>query len=90
MKIDRNYIAKQAGVSTATVSRAFNDPRLVAPDKVEAIMAAAKKYGYSPNKMASALRRRGTGGIAFLDNSMNVSGLDERKYFWSFGGCRWS
>ena len=84
MKIDRNFIAEKAGVSSATVSRVFNDPKLVAPDKVEQVLAAAKKYGYSPNKMASALRRNGTGIISFVESTLLDRAPITRNYHWCF------
>ncbi len=65
----RKQVAEEAGVSEATVSRVFNNPNSVTPDKVNQVKAAAKKLGYVPNKYASALRRKGSGVILFLEMS---------------------
>ncbi len=60
-------MAREAGVSEATVSRAFNTPDQVKPEKVERVLIAAAHLDYRPDKHASALRRRGTGVILFLE-----------------------
>lgn len=51
-------VAKLAGVSPATVSRVFRGENSVTPDTSEAVMAAAHELGYTPNLMASALKKR--------------------------------
>lgn len=49
-------IAEQAGVSPATVSRAFNRPELVQTGTLERIMAVAGQHGFRPNRLGSSLR----------------------------------
>lgn len=49
-------VARQAGVSIATVSRTFNAPETVAPATREAVGAAAKLLRYVPNLSARTLR----------------------------------
>lgn len=49
-------VAALAGVSIATVSRAFNDPALVREDVRKRIIEAARTIGYVPNSAAKALR----------------------------------
>lgn len=49
-------VAKMAGVSTATVSRAFNNPEQVTPATREAVLRAADEIGYVPNASARTLR----------------------------------
>ncbi|HEX8886275.1 MAG TPA: LacI family DNA-binding transcriptional regulator [Noviherbaspirillum sp.] len=51
-------VARVAGVSPITVSRALNRPEMVSPDKVELVQRAVKLTGYIPNQIAGAL----TGG----------------------------
>lgn len=63
----RADVALRAGVSEATVSRAFNSPGRVNDEKVRRVLDAAEALGYRPDKHASALRRRGTGVIIFLE-----------------------
>lgn len=49
-------IAKQASVSPSTVSRAINQPEIVAPESLARIRAVMKKHDYTPAPLA---RRRG-------------------------------
>jgi DNA-binding LacI/PurR family transcriptional regulator len=74
-----NEIAELAQVSKATVSRVFNgDPR-VHPDRVSAVMKAAKKIGYRPNRAAIALSTGRTGLIAVVIDD-DISALSDP--FW--------
>lgn len=60
-------VARAAGVSTATVSRAINNPELVSADLRERIDVVAKQLGWVPDGMARALstRRSHTVGAVF-------------------------
>lgn len=51
-------VAEAAGVSVATVSRAFNLPDVVNEEVRLRIIATAQKLGYAPNPAARALRSR--------------------------------
>jgi LacI family transcriptional regulator, repressor for deo operon, udp, cdd, tsx, nupC, and nupG len=51
-------IAELAGVSIATVSRALRTPAIVRPETVKKIDAAIEKLNYTPNMLASGLRRQ--------------------------------
>jgi len=58
-KITLNDVARQLGVSRATVSNAFNKPELLAKDMLERIKAASLEMGYfGPDPMARAMRRK--------------------------------
>lgn len=48
-------VARLAGVSEATVSRALRDLRHVAPDTAEAVREAADRLGFVPSRNAAAL-----------------------------------
>ncbi|EML7661449.1 LacI family DNA-binding transcriptional regulator, partial [Salmonella enterica subsp. enterica serovar Kentucky] len=48
-------VARQAGVSVATVSRVLNNSALVSPDTRDAVMQAVTLLGYRPNANAQAL-----------------------------------
>ncbi|WP_020573171.1 LacI family DNA-binding transcriptional regulator [Actinopolymorpha alba] len=48
-------VADAAGVSRATVSRAFSRPELLKPSTVEHVQAIAGRLGYTPNVAARAL-----------------------------------
>jgi len=49
-------VAKEAGVSYATVSHVINETRHVEPETEERVKKALKKLDYSPNIMARSLR----------------------------------
>jgi LacI family transcriptional regulator len=49
-------VAKLAGVSTATVSRALNMPQRVEPETLQRVLAAAAKLRYVPHGGARSLR----------------------------------
>ena len=59
-------VARLAGVSTATVSRAVNGTGQVAERKRRAIDAAVEQLGYRPNTIARSLVTRSTQTIALL------------------------
>jgi LacI family transcriptional regulator len=59
-------VARLAGVSTATVSRALNGTGQVAESKRFAIDAAVERLGYRPNTIARSLVTRSTQTIALL------------------------
>lgn len=59
-------VARIAGVSTATVSRAISRPDLVSVETRAAVQAAIDSTGYRLNHAARNLRRRRTGGIVAL------------------------
>jgi DNA-binding LacI/PurR family transcriptional regulator len=59
-------VARLAGVSTATVSRALNDRGQIAPATRAAIDAAVAQLGYQPNTVARSLATKSTQTIALL------------------------
>ncbi|WP_047031709.1 LacI family DNA-binding transcriptional regulator [Hoeflea sp. IMCC20628] len=59
-------VARLAGVSTATVSRALSKPETVAESTRNIVLAAAEKAGYRVNLSARNLRRQRTGTIVVL------------------------
>ena len=75
--MSRDQVAEEAGVSSATVSRVYNNPSSVNIKKRNAVLTAAEKLGYVPNKSASALRRNGTGIITILELQKKP-----RPYYW--------
>jgi Transcriptional regulators len=66
-------IAREAGVSVATVSRVINDNSTVAPELREKVLAAIERNGYYPNLVARGLKNDRTQTIAILiaDTSSN-------------------
>jgi DNA-binding LacI/PurR family transcriptional regulator len=59
-------VARLAGVSTATVSRALNGKGQIAPATRRTIDAAVEQLGYRPNTIARSLVTRSTQTIALL------------------------
>jgi LacI family transcriptional regulator len=49
--------ARQAGVSTATISRAFHEPEKLRADTRDQVLALAQKLGYYPSPSGRALKR---------------------------------
>ena len=56
-------VARAAGVSTATVSRAINHPSLVSQDVRQRVVAVAEQLGWVPDGAARALSTRRSGAI---------------------------
>ena len=85
-KIDRDAVARRAGVSSATVSRVYNRPQSVSATRRAAVMQAADELGYRPNKAASALGRKNGNLILFvdLDHSPNYFWGSPMFYSWYF------
>ncbi|SAH84856.1 LacI family transcriptional regulator [Bordetella ansorpii] len=59
-------VARKAGVSPATVSRAFNQPELLKPDTLARIEAIAREDGFRPNRVGRSLRAGSTRTIGLL------------------------
>ena len=70
-------VARQAGVSTATVSRAINTPDKVAAETVTKIQSAILKTGYVPNLLAGGLASNRSRFIAALVPSIASSIFNE-------------
>ncbi len=59
-------VARLAGVSMVTVSRAINEPQKVAPATLARITAAIERIGYVPNLLAGSLASKRTRIVAAL------------------------
>ena len=64
-------VAREAGVSPMTVSRAFKSDAYVNDETRKAILAAADRLGYVMDSMASGLSSRKTGFVAVTIPSIN-------------------
>lgn len=64
-------VARQAGVSVATVSRVLNNSALVSPETRELVLQAVNQLGYRPNANAQALATQvsDTIGVVVMDVS---------------------
>ncbi len=65
-------IAKLAGVSKTTVSKALNNQYGVNADTRERVMEAAKKLNYTPNHAARSLVTNKTGVIGIIYDAFNI------------------
>ena len=84
-KNNRDRVAELAGVSSATVSRVYNNPEKVSETRKTAVLEAAAKLGYFPDKSASALRRKGTGQITLVSIKKQ-----KRTWYWGdFPAAKW-
>ena len=59
-------VARAAGVSTATVSRALSGSRRVSPEVERAVVAASEQLGYRANIVARSLRTQSTQTVGML------------------------
>ncbi|APM41051.1 LacI family DNA-binding transcriptional regulator [Clostridium kluyveri] len=59
-------VAKEAGVSIATVSRVLNDVDVVNEETKKKVLAAIKKLGYRPNIVARSLKTQKTRTIGII------------------------
>ncbi|MBA3326282.1 MAG: LacI family DNA-binding transcriptional regulator [Rhodobacteraceae bacterium] len=60
------YLARAAGVSKSTVSRAFSRPEMLDPNTVARIAGMAARLGYVPNRAARGLSTGRHGNIAMI------------------------
>ena len=71
-------VAAAAGVSTATVSNAFNRPNQLSPEVRERVLKIARELGYSgANPVARNLRRMSTNTIGFVYSESLEFGIND-------------
>lgn len=74
-------LAKLAGVSSATISRAFSADSSMRPETRERILALADQYGFRPNAMARSLNSSKSRLVAIVVNTVanpaEGEGLDQ-------------
>lgn len=59
-------VSQLAGVSVATVSRAFSDPAKVSAKTLDAVRKAAEQLNYKPNSMARQFRSKRTNSVVVI------------------------
>ena len=74
-------VAKRAGVGVGTVSRVINNEKAVGEKTRKKVLEAMKELNYSPNNMASQLRRRETRTIALLVPVVNHPFFAKLAYY---------
>lgn len=72
-------IARIAGVSKATVSRALNESTLVSAETRERVLAIARQHGFEMNATARSLSRRETNVIALATYPYEPFGPSEKS-----------
>lgn len=70
-------IAREAGVSHPTVSRALNDSPLVSPETKRRIRGIAREMGYMPNAVARSLLQNRTNTVGLIVTSISDPFLGE-------------
>ncbi len=75
-------IAKEAGVSAATVSRFFNNKSIVKESTRKKILKVCNKYNYEPSRIASAITTKKTKSIGLI-----VPSLKEPPFIELIGGA---
>ncbi|MEO5806318.1 LacI family DNA-binding transcriptional regulator [Devosia sp.] len=63
-------LAKLAGVSSATISRAFSADSRIKPETRERVLALAEEHGFRPNAMARSLNNRQSRLVALVVNTV--------------------
>lgn len=74
-------VAKLAGVSVSSVSKAFNDYPDIAVKTKAKVLAAAKELNYSPNVIAKSLSQKQTKTIAFLFSNFEEANSQDGVMF---------
>ena len=65
-KVGIKDIAAKTGVSIATVSNALRNPGRVSEETRKKVLSAARKAGYTPNRLAANLRTARSGNIVVI------------------------
>ncbi len=83
-------VAKIAGVSIATVSRAFNNSKLIKGDTKSRILQIAEELDYKPSPLARGLSTKMTDTIGVIIPDISgefftdiIHGIDEEAYRWN-------
>ena len=86
------FIAKEAGVSIATVSRYFNKKEFVKVSTRNRIREICEKYNYVPSRIASAITTKKTKTIALVTPSLSepilydlIQGVENELYNLGYG-----
>ena len=66
-------LAKELGMTPSMVSRAFNPDAKISDEKRKTVLEAAKKYDFSPNKLASRLSMKNVKIGILINNRFEVN-----------------
>ena len=70
-KVTIKHIAKIAGVSVSTISRALRNDPTASPKTIKRILNIAEKLNYYPDSLAKSLRQKKTNTIGIIFNDLN-------------------
>ncbi len=70
-KVTIKHIAKVAGVSVSTVSRALRNDPAASSKTIDRILEIAEKLNYYPDSLAKSLRQKRTNTIGIIFNDLN-------------------
>lgn len=79
-RIRMQDVARKAGVSVMTVSRALKPGELVSPETRRQILKVVKELGYVPDQIAGSLSSQRSGFVAVLVPSLNNPPLAETTH----------
>ncbi|PJX12991.1 LacI family transcriptional regulator [Halomonas sp. 141] len=74
-KVTASDVARRAGVSKWTVSRAFTEGASISPKSREKVLQAAAELGYRPNLLARGLTKRQTRIVGLVVDEMDNPNL---------------
>ncbi len=90
-RVTRKDVAKDAGVSTATVSNVMNNKDFVSEELRERVLASVKRLGYKPNLTAKSLKTAISMQIAVITNDITnqfftevIVGIEEEAYKYGY------
>ncbi|PLQ00378.1 LacI family DNA-binding transcriptional regulator [Cupriavidus pauculus] len=69
-QVSMKEVARLAGVSPMTVSRALSTPHLVKPETLEQVQSVIRAVGYVPNRVAGSLSSRRTSLVGLIVPSL--------------------
>jgi LacI family transcriptional regulator len=72
-EITLRRIAREAGVSIATASRAIRQPDLVSPETRDRILSLVRSYGYVPDAIAASFSSRRSGVVGLVIPTLSNS-----------------
>ncbi|WP_243662589.1 LacI family DNA-binding transcriptional regulator [Plasticicumulans lactativorans] len=74
-KVTASDVAKRAGVSKWTVSRAFTEGASISPEAQERVLQVAAELGYRPNLLARSLTKKRTGIVGLVVDELENPNL---------------
>lgn len=84
-RVNIKDVAKEAGVSTQTVSRVINERHDVAPETRQLILEIINRLGYQPSELARSLTHRRsmtlgivTAGLQYIGPSRTLNGITSK------------